>query len=121
MGDRALIQLKTASEFSPVLYLHWSGGHVADILARTEKQMRGRAGDVSYSFARLVAQAINGDKSNLSYGVWNADKVLTAEDSHGDAGVFVVDVSSEAWTVAAGGGYGLQGEHDFKVSKLAAA
>lgn len=122
MGDRALIQLVDSSgTVSPVLYLHWRGGSVADILARTEKRMRGRADDVSYAFARLVQEATAGDGAteNLSIGVWNQAAKLTAGDSHGDAGVFVVNVSRERWTVAQGGGYGLEEDHGFPVSELA--
>ena len=54
MGDRALIQLTNGTEVSPVLYLHWAGEQVADILRRTQKRMAGRGPDLSYTFARLV-------------------------------------------------------------------
>ena len=119
MGDRALIQLVNKSgAVSPVLYLHNGGGNVANILLRTQTQMKGRANDVDYAFARLVQQAINGDNSSSGIGVWNQTERLAEDDSHGDAGCFVVDVSAEAWTVAQGGGYGLGDEHSFPVTEL---
>jgi hypothetical protein len=107
MGDRALIQLKADSGVSPVLYLHWGGSMVATILLRAQERMKGRANDVEYAFARLVQVATDGDKGNTGFGVWNQEIPLTAEDSHGDAGCFLVDVTKEAWTVAQGGGYGI--------------
>lgn len=120
MGDRALIQLTNKNgDVSPVLYLHWSGSGVADILARTHQQMAGRTNDVEYTFARLVQQAINGDTGSTAFGVWNQPFVLVPDDSHGDAGCFVVDITTNEWMVAQGGGYGLDGEHAFPVSELA--
>jgi hypothetical protein len=122
MGDRALIQLTTKDgDVSPVLYLHWGGSDVANILQRAQEQMKGRANDLSYAFARLVQQAINGDGHNTGYGVWNHASRLTESDSHGDAGCFVIDVTTEAWSVAQGGGYGLGGEHSFPVIALQVA
>lgn len=119
MGDRALIQLTTiGGGVSPVLYLHWGGSCVADILQRTQEQMKGRPNDESYAFARLVQQAINGDSHNTGIGVWNQIERLTPADSHGDAGCFVVDVTTETWNVAQGGGYGLEGDHPFSVTEL---
>jgi hypothetical protein len=119
MGDRALIQLTNKSgEVSPVLYMHWSGSSVAAILCRAQDQMKGRANDVDYAFARLVQQATGRDLGNTGFGVWNQSERLTADDSHGDAGCFVVDVSTEAWAVAQGGGYGLGDEHSFPVTGL---
>ena len=122
MGDRALIQLKTADgSFSPVLYTHWSGSCVAEILDRAQSTMKGRPNDLEYAFARLVVAAVNGDRGNTGFGVWNAQKPLTDVDSHGDAGCFVVDVTSEQWIIQQGGGYGLEGDHQFQVSELGGA
>ncbi|GAA0696171.1 hypothetical protein ISN75_06710 [Dyella marensis] len=121
MGDRALIQLKTKDgSFSPVLYTHWSGSDVANILGRAQMVMRGRPGDLYYAFARLVVAAIDGNGGNTGFGVSNAENILTSRDSHGDAGCFVVDVTTEQWTVQQGGGYGLEGEHQFAVTELGA-
>lgn len=110
MGDRALIQLRgTGGTLSPRLYLHWLGDEVGEILYDTQEQMVGRPDDVDYAFARLVQQACRRDgDGNLSIGVSNQVEALTAEDSHGDAGCFLVDVQERNWVVHAGGGYGLE-------------
>lgn len=108
MGDRALIQLKDREEnVSPVLYLHWSGHRVGQIIELTESRMAGRPNDIQYAFARLVQQAVLDDDHNTGFGVWNHDKPLTEEDSHGDAGCFLVDISAPKWVIQCFGGYGL--------------
>ena len=109
MGDRALIQLYSGKEVSPVLYLHWDGFRVGDILKETEERMKSRRGDVSYAFARLVQAAIKDGEGNTSYGVFNKTELLTEEDSHGDAGCFIVDVKQTDWKITSFGGYGLHG------------
>lgn len=106
MGDRALVQVKAGGEFSPVLYLHWSGSSVPKLLAGLAAQMLDRGPDLPYTFARLVGRAVNlngGNNEALSVGVSNAETVLTEEDSQGDAGVFVLDVKTGV--VQYGGGY----------------
>jgi hypothetical protein len=110
MGDRAVIQLRTKDEMSPCLYMHNSGDEVAAILKRTHTRMEGRGNDVSYAFARLVQEAIGDSWGCLSFGVWNQTELLTESDTHGDAGVFVVDVSDGVWRVYAGGGYAFEGK-----------
>lgn len=119
MGDRALIQLTNKyGDVSPVLYLHWSGSGVAEILRRTQAQMKGCENDVEYAFARLVQQATKGDNGNTGFGVWNHDGQLSELESHGDAGCFLVDVTEEKWSVTQGGGYGLEGDHSFALSSF---
>jgi len=108
MGDRALIQLHIGGDVSPVLYLHWSGSNVGDILSRTMERMKNRHDDLPYVFARMVQEAINGRDGDTGFGCWNQPKALSAGDSHGDAGCFLVDVSLPAWKVRAGGGYGIE-------------
>jgi hypothetical protein len=68
MGERAVIILKKGNEFSPGLYSHWGGMHIADYIERLREiatprpQIPGRAqiirpfyiGD---AFARLVVIA----------------------------------------------------------------
>lgn len=112
MGDRALIQLKSRNEVSPVLYLHWGGGDVAKIIEATRQRMVNRHSDVHYAFARLVQQAIGNDTSNTGFGVWNQTTELTPEESHGDAGCFVVDISAPTWVIDTFGGYGLSHEQE---------
>lgn len=125
MGDRALIQLTTGKAEagvavnSPVLYLHWAGDEVADILNRTKARMESRGPDLDYTFARLVQEAIADDNGNLSFGVSNRTYPLHASSSHGDAGCFLVDIGELGWLVRCGGGYGLLGEHGFRTEALA--
>lgn len=120
MGDRALIQLRGAEDCSPVLYLHWGGHDVAAILTRAQERMHTRPNDVEYAFARLVQAAVGDDDGNTGIGVWNRPEPLTAADSHGDAGCFLVDVRNPRWVVYVGGGYGFDDAPtpDFDVKKL---
>lgn len=92
MGDRALIQLKVDDQYSPVLYLHSGGSLVHDLIGESRRVMLSRGVDLYYHFARLVQIAGNDTPGNLSVGVWNAPDGLTLDDSHDDAGCFVVDL-----------------------------
>lgn len=105
MGERVLFQVVRGEEFSPVIYCHWSGNEVRDICARLRERMKGRGGDVQYTAARLVQECTNGSEGNLSFGIWNADGVLTETDSHGDGGVVLVDVSGPQMEFKCFGGY----------------
>jgi hypothetical protein len=105
MGERVLFQVVRGEEFSPVIYCHWSGDEVRDICDRLRERMKGRGGDVQYTAARLVQECINGNEGNLSFGIWNADSVLTETDSHGDGGVVLVDVSGPQMEFKCFGGY----------------
>jgi hypothetical protein len=95
MGDRVLFQVVNGSgEFGPVVYCHWAGARAPEIVRKLAARMAGRSGDFDYATARLVQECTAGDPDGaLSFGVWNADKQLTAEDSHGDAGVVLIDCS----------------------------
>ena len=95
MGDRVLMQCinKKTGEFGPVCYGHWSGGDVHRIIERLARRMVERPDVVEYSSARLVQEMIVFEDGCLGYGLWNTDRILTAEDSHGDAGVVLIDVS----------------------------
>lgn len=118
MGDRALIQLKYKDdingkvEYSPVLYLHWHGSSVGEILQATNRRMLARGyPDLPYTFARLVQIATAGDNEHTGFGVWNSETEHT--DSHGDAGVFIVDIDDpNMWKIKQFGGYGLYGYDD---------
>ena len=96
MGDRVLMQCFSSKtgEFGPVVYGHWCGGKAPAIVAALAKRMESRGGDVAYSSARLVQEAIGENKDALSFGIWNAAGRLTADDSHGDAGCVLIDVDS---------------------------
>jgi hypothetical protein len=115
MGDRALIIFTDGTEVSPVIYLHWSGSKVPDLLEQHKPLMASRGADVSYAAARFVGIVhATMPEQNLSLGMWNADRrirtAVTRSDadilkelSHGDAGVVVVDVTDYSWK--AYGGY----------------
>jgi hypothetical protein len=107
MGDRVLIQFingHDAREFSPVAYLHWHGDSAPALIRACADLMRGRDGDTGYAFARFIGICHNAIGGNLSLGAWNTKGVLQPDDSHGDAGCYVVNVHT--WQVQAFGGYG---------------
>jgi hypothetical protein len=110
MGDRVLFQVVKGKDFSPVVYCHWSGDEVPYICKRLLNRMEGREGDLHYTAARLVQECINNDESNLSFGIWNTDQVLTEADSHGDGGVILVDVSGDTMRFRCLGGYWKDGD-----------
>jgi hypothetical protein len=128
MGDRALIVMHspTKNRISPVCSLHWGGKTVGDLLEKTCARMTGRAGDPSYSFARLVGIAHEGIEGNLSLGVWclkNQDyeaalnEIHSDDFTHLDAGVFIVNVDDSEWVVECWGGYGLgKGEGTYRIN-----
>lgn len=115
MGDRALVIFTDGKEVSPTAYLHWGGEAVPEYLKEHKTLMADRKGDVSYSCARFIGICHSKDaQGNLSIGVWGSSPALQeavlvgngeflAGDSHGDAGLIVVDVNSYEWR--AYGGY----------------
>lgn len=80
-----------SDEFGPVLYCHHSGSAAPSIVYRLKERMQSRGNDLEYASARLVQEAIDNDPGALSFGIWNTDHLLTAADSHGDAGVVLID------------------------------
>lgn len=109
MGDRVLMQChsKAQGAIGPVVYGHWLGSDAAKIAQALIVRM-GTRRDVDYASARLVQEAIaaqgsNGTTGCLGVGIWNVDHLLTAEDSHGDAGCVLINVDD--WTVTYTGGY----------------
>lgn len=104
MGDRALIQFTDGAEVSPVIYLHWHGSIVRSLINETRELMQSRGSDLTYAAARFVGIAHSHIPGNLSLGMWNLDRRLTADDSHGDFGCAIVDVRD--WSVECFGGYG---------------
>lgn len=106
MGDRVLMQCfsSKSGEVGPVVYCHNNGHEAPKIIKSLAKRMKGREGDIPYSSARLVQEAIaTYPNGNLSFGCWNRTKKLTAEDSHGDAGVVLIDVDNDHKTECMGG------------------
>lgn len=105
MGDRVLFQAWQGQEFGPVIYGHWSGDQAPHICHRLAIRMKDRPGDVSYTSARIVQEMIGTDPGALSFGTWNADAKLTATDSHGDAGIVLVECHPEGLRFSCVGGY----------------
>lgn len=108
MGDRVLMQChsKARGTFGPVVYCHWLGDHAPRIVNNLINRMRTRPGDLDYSSARLVQEctlAQADPHATLGVGVWNSDHLLTADDSHGDAGCVLINVDD--WSVTYLGGY----------------
>lgn len=94
MGDRVLFQVVSRYQpeaFGPVVYCHWSGGRAPQIVRALAERMVERPNDISYATARLVQECVGASTSNTGFGVWNATSRLTADDSHGDAGVVLID------------------------------
>ena len=109
MGDVALIIFhEDKKHFSPVVYLHWAGGRVREFLENSSKFFK--TGDSSYSAARFIGYCHTQIEGNVSLGVFNSpentDEIYDEEFSHGDAGVFLVDVNE--WEVEAFNGYGIR-------------
>lgn len=109
MGNRVVIQFINGADVSPAIYGHWAGSATPDMLAELRKQMADRPSDLPYVSARALGRFIDGDKGSTGFGLWNAPKKLTASDSHGDAGVFLVDISEPIWRVTVLDG--IEGEH----------
>jgi hypothetical protein len=115
MGDRALIQfvswpssdpslIKKRCEvqdgsYSPVVYLHWMGEDVPRLLSALQILMGDRRGDVDYTAARCIGLACQKTPGNLSVGVFNSgNRVWWGQgDTHGDAGVILVNVHPNHW------------------------
>ncbi|MDG3006432.1 hypothetical protein [Paludisphaera mucosa] len=79
--------------------------------------MKGREGDIQYAFARLLGIAHNDIDGNLSLGCWNlptdfreTDESYLREMSHGDGGIYVVDLLN--FTIATHAGYGLKHQNE---------
>lgn len=104
MGDRVLVQFKNADEVSPVIYGHWAGHEAPEIIRALRVRMDARNDDLAYIAARCVQHFVGDDKGQTGVGIWSTDKELTAEDSHGDGGVFVVEIG-QRWKVKHYAGY----------------
>lgn len=117
MGDRALVCFKgTRDEYSPVIYLHWAGNKVPELLKEHAKLMKGRDDDPAYAAARFCGICHAKDpNSNTSIGINDKPADLKPETlkeaSHGDAGFILVDTVT--WTWKAYGGYLGDNENPF--------
>jgi len=108
MGDRVLMQChsKAQNVHGPAVYGHWLGSEAPKIVAALIKRMQPRRGDVDYASARLVQEvtlAQSDPTTCMGVGLWNVDHLLTADDSHGDAGCVLINVDD--WSVTYVGGY----------------
>lgn len=125
MGDRVLIILKKRSDgratYSPVFYAHWSGSDAKTIIQRLRNRMGDRYDDLDYCFARLVQDGIHNDSGNTGFGCWNS-KVdafgALNEESHGDAGRIVVDITEPTWEAYCADGYGFDSDADKSVMEM---
>lgn len=115
MGDRVLMQCFSGARVGPVVYCHWSGHDTPAIVRRFAKRMSNRDGDVSYATARLLQAAIGDDAGSTGFGVWNEVSLLTRGDTHGDAGVVLIDVSAAPFKFDCFGGYLKVGADGFPV------
>lgn len=121
MGDRVLFQViskANPAEFGPVIYGHWSGSDAPRIVRQLAARMAERPGDVTYAAARLVQECVARDGGALGFGVWNASRRLTADDSHGDAGVVLVDCA-DGFRCECLGGYLRTGPDGFPIERRA--
>lgn len=105
MGDRVLFQFRNDAEVSPVVYGHWAGHEAPQIIADLRKQMADRPDDISYITARLMGRMCAVDPNgSTGVGCWSATEPVTAKDSQGDAGVFLITLGKR-WKVEHMGGY----------------
>ena len=89
-----MVRFRNSYQVSPAVYLHWSGSEVPVLVADTARIMRTRLNDAEYACARFVfvcCDANGGWNDNVSVGVTHHF------ESHGDAGLFEVDVRSWPW------------------------
>jgi len=96
MGDRVLfLVVRGADEFDPGVYCHWTAVRAPEATHKLAERMKERRGDIGYASARLVQECTAADPDGApSFGVSNAPAQLTAEDSHGDAGVVLIDCNT---------------------------
>lgn len=104
MGNRALVVFKKLYTehvtepmlyYSPAVYVHWHGGQIREWLEEAAPQLR--KGDPGYAAARFCGFCHQKIPGLLSLGLFNGPspgKEDWPEYSHGDEGVFLVDVDS---------------------------
>lgn len=104
MGDRVLVAFKSGDDYAPTVYMHSRGHEAADMIKAAQPRMR--KDDPSYAAARFTGFCAEKIPGALGLGLLPALEpgADLKEVSHGDAGVYIVDVSTGE--VAAGGGYG---------------
>ena len=112
MGDRVLFQVVNgAVNAGPVVYCHWAGDRAPEIVRKLAARMSARPGDMDYATARLVQECTAEDPDGaLGFGVFNAKGRLTEKDSHGDAGIVLIDCSNGFRCECLGGYLTVDGE-----------
>ena len=112
MGDRVLFQVVNgAVNAGPVVYCHWAGYRAPEIVRKLAARMSARPGDMDYATARLVQECTAEDPDGaLGFGVFNAKGRLTEKDSHGDAGIVLIDCSNGFRCECLGGYLTVDGE-----------
>jgi hypothetical protein len=110
MGNRALVVFHNDDDVSPTVYLHWNGDDVPYYLEQLKLLMATRLGDPSYAAARFVGICHNHISGPMSLGVMAntfavadvKDPERMAAESHGDAGMVVVDTADFSWKAYGG-------------------
>lgn len=107
MGDRVLVTFTAGNDKpTPAVYMHWSGQEAADYIKEAAPLFR--KGDPSYAVARFCGFCHGKIDGILSLGILDGPADARTETlksySHGDAGVYLVNV--ETGDVKAAGGYG---------------
>jgi hypothetical protein len=105
MGDRVIFQVIDGSKFSPAIYCHNMGHAAGEICAQLANIMVDRSNDAAYTAAQVLRIASKDSEGPLGFAIWNVDRVLTVDDSHGDAGVVLIDVYQPTMRFHVFGGY----------------
>lgn len=109
MGDRVLFVVTDNQGTIPEasIYGHWSGERAMRCARELAEYMADRPGDVSYASARMAGILHVGVKGPLSVGLMPAPASLDPDtlrnESHGDAGVILINCST--WKAQGFGGY----------------
>lgn len=106
MGDRVLVTFTTNdNDYTPAIYLHWQGHKAAEMIREAQPLMR--KNDPAYAAARFCGFCASQISGVLGLGIvpGPSAEVDWDEYSHGDAGVYVVNV--ETGEVQCHGGYGM--------------
>lgn len=96
MGDRVLIQCVSdkTGEIGPVCYDHWLGRESPKIVfdAVTFLLNAPYTCSVPVATSAIIAEMAKSRKHNVE--CWSEEKRLTKEDTHGDAGVIILNVDN---------------------------
>jgi hypothetical protein len=108
MGDRVVVTFTDdGTSFTSGVYMHWAGAEAPEMIRKAAPRMR--RGDAGYAAARFCGECHAALAGNLGLGLLPPPVVHDAgvdwtDYSHGDAGVYIVNV--QTGVVDAHGGYG---------------